>query len=57
MTSDKVSKALEDEATELLRQDAKENGTTLFREGILDERRQWMIKKREIPFSSLERKS
>jgi hypothetical protein len=43
---------LEEEATELLRQDAKDHHTTLYREGIIDERRRRLISQREIPMSS-----
>ena len=45
--------SLEEQATEILKADAKEHHTTLFREGILDERRQRLISKREIPLSSV----
>lgn len=54
MTSEE--KALEHEATRILREDARQHHTTLRKEGILDERTQREIHKREIPFSSLERK-
>lgn len=49
-------KRLEQEATRILRKDAREHHTTLRKEGILDERTQREIHRREIPFSSLERK-
>lgn len=45
--------SLEEQATELLRRDAKEHHTTLFKEGILDERRQRTISRREVPLSSV----
>ena len=45
--------SLEEQATELLRRDAKEHHTTLFKEGILDERRQRVISRREVPLSSV----
>jgi hypothetical protein len=44
-------KSLEEQATELLEDDAKKKHTTLYRMGILDERRQSMISRREMPMS------
>lgn len=46
------SKSLQQQADELLREDARKRGTTLYREGILDERRQRKIGQREIPMSA-----
>ncbi len=48
--------SLEDRADEILRKDAQSRGTTLYREGILDARRQSMIRKREMPMSILEKR-
>lgn len=45
--------SLEEQATEMLRQDAKAHNTTLYREGIIDERRRWLISKREVSMSSI----
>jgi hypothetical protein len=45
-------RSLEQQANDLLREDAKRRGTTLFREGILDERRQATIAQREMPMSA-----
>lgn len=57
MTTDpQNSRTLEEEATLLLTADAKKNHTTLYREGIIDDRRRRMINRREIPFSVIERK-
>ena len=50
------SKRLDDIASEILKNDAKENGTTLYRMGIIDARRRYMINKREISMSRLEKK-
>lgn len=47
-------KELEREATKLLEKDAKEHHTTLRKEGILDERTENMMHRREVPFSYLE---
>lgn len=47
---------LEEEATELLRQDAKDHKTTLYKEGIIDERRRNVINRREIPMSKFEKR-
>lgn len=55
MTRDQ--RRLEDEATELLRKDAKEHKTTLYREGIIDDRRRMAINRREIPMSKFEKRS
>jgi hypothetical protein len=54
MTQDERN--LEDKATEILRHDAKDHDTTLYREGIIDERRRNLINKREIPMSKFEKK-
>jgi hypothetical protein len=54
MTRDQQN--LDDEATELLRDDAKEHHTTLYKEGIIDERRRKVINQREIPMSKFEKK-
>ncbi len=48
-------KRIEEIATELLQSYAKENGTTLYRMGIIDTRRRYMINKREIQMSRLEK--
>jgi hypothetical protein len=48
--------SLEDRADRILREDAQSRGTTLYREGMLDARRQSMIRKREIPMSVLEKR-
>lgn len=50
-------KELEEQATEILRRDAKEHHTTLYREGIIDERRRNVINKREVPLSKFEKRS
>lgn len=50
------SKHLDEIATEFLQQYAKENGTTLYRMGIIDQRRRYMINKREIQMSRFEKK-
>lgn len=50
------SKRLDEIATEMLQQYAKENGTTLYRMGIIDQRRRYMINKRELSMSRLEKK-
>jgi len=50
------SKKIDDIATEILREDARNNGTTLYRMGIIDTRRRYMINKREISMSRLEKK-
>lgn len=50
------SKILDEIATEILQKHAKDNGTTLYRMGIIDERRRYMINKREIQMSRLEKK-
>lgn len=47
---------LEEQATELLKQNAKELGTTLYRLGIIDNRRRYMIDRREIAMSRFERR-
>ena len=44
---------LEQEATELLEKDAKENETTLYQEGIINDRRRRLIAQREKPMSTL----
>jgi hypothetical protein len=49
-------KTLEEQATELLELDAKARRTTLYKEGIIDERRRRMIDRREIPLSKWEKK-
>lgn len=46
-----IPKTLEEIATEMLVADAKEHNTTLYRMGIHDDRRRWMIRKREVPMS------
>jgi hypothetical protein len=51
-----TSKRIEEIATEMLRNHAKENGTTLYRMGIIDARRRYMINKREISMSRLEKR-
>lgn len=48
--------SLEDWATLLLLEDAKKRKTTLYREGIIDDRRRRVINKREIPLSKFEKK-
>lgn len=50
------SKMIEEMATELLQKNAKENGTTLYKMGIIDQRRRYMINKREIQMSRLEKR-
>ena len=50
------ARSLEEQATEILRKDAKDNHTTLYREGIIDERRRRVIARREIPMSATDRK-
>ena len=50
------SKRLDEIATEMLQQYAKENGTTLYSMGIIDQRRRYMINKRELSMSRLEKK-
>lgn len=49
-------KELEEKATELLVQDAKDNQTTLYREGIIDERRRKAINMKEVPMSKFEKR-
>jgi hypothetical protein len=49
-------KTLEELATELLEEDAKSRGTTLYRLGIIDRRRRRTINSREIPLSKFEKK-
>jgi hypothetical protein len=51
-----MSKRIDEIATQILQQYAKENGTTLYRMGIIDQRRRYMINKREISMSRLEKK-
>jgi|WetSurMetagenome_2_1015567.scaffolds.fasta_scaffold360413_2 hypothetical protein len=48
--------SLEEQADELLRDDAKKRKTTLYREGIIDERRRRLIDRREIPLSKWDKK-
>lgn len=55
MTQDE--RHLEEQATEMLREDAKKNGTTLYKEGIIDERRRSVINKREVPLSKFEKRN
>lgn len=50
-------KELEEQATEMLQQDAKKNGTTLYREGIIDDRRRSVINRREVPLSKFEKRN
>lgn len=47
---------IDDIATEILRLHAKENGTTLYRMGIIDTRRRYAIDRREIQMSRFEKK-
>jgi len=46
-------KSLEEQATEILELDAKKRKTTLFKTGILDNRRRLLIARRELPLSML----
>ncbi len=49
-------KTLEELATEILQEDAKVRGTTLYREGIIDPRRRKLINSKEIPLSKFEKR-
>ena len=49
-------RTLEEIATDMLRDDAKAKGTTLYRQGIIDERRRRTINSREIPLSKFDKK-
>jgi hypothetical protein len=51
---DEDTKSLEEQADDLLIKDAKCRGTTLYREGIIDERRRRLIQRREMPLSQWE---
>jgi hypothetical protein len=51
-----MSRRIDEIATQILQQYAKENGTTLYKMGIIDQRRRYMINKREISMSRLEKK-
>jgi len=54
---DDCSQSLEEQADEILQQDAKRRGTTLYREGIISKKRWRVIRAREIPLSFFERKT
>lgn len=49
------AKSLEELADDILEKDAKKRGTTLYREGIIDERRRRVHRQREFPMSALEK--
>jgi hypothetical protein len=52
----KNQKKIDEIATEILQSYAKENGTTLYRMGIIDTRRRYMINKRELQMSRFEKR-
>lgn len=51
-----LDRILEEIATEMLAQYAREHNTTLYRMGIIDKRRRYSIDKREIQMSRIEKR-